>query len=387
MDILTKNDIKKLIEERDAYCISMYMPTIEKGSETEQNAIRFKNLIGKADSELEKLNFRTDIREAALRPARELIEDNDFWQHQSDGLAFFRSSDNVFYYRLPLDLEELAIVSNRFHIKPLLSLMRGDGHFYILSLNMNQIQLFQCTKQRISEVELSNAPDSLAEALKYDEPERQLQFHTGTGQKPGDRAAMHHGQGKSVGIDDAEQKKNIVRFFKQVDNGLTEFLPDHNAPLVIAGIDYLLPLYREANSYPKLMEEGISRNPDDLNEQELHKKALTVVEPYFKEAEKRATEKYLDLSGSNKTSDDVVEVVKEAHHQRIESLFVKSGEQVWGVFEKDTGEVKLHPESKVGDEDLLDLATAQTVMNGGSVYIVNPENMPGESELAAVYRN
>jgi len=45
-------------------------------------------------------------------------------------------------------------------------------------------------------VELEDVPQSIAEALRYDDPEKSLQFHTGTsGGGNGERAAMFHGQG------------------------------------------------------------------------------------------------------------------------------------------------------------------------------------------------
>jgi len=64
----------------------------------------------------------------------------------------------------------------------------------------------------VKEVELENTPQSLSEAFKYDDPEKQLQFHTRAPAAGGERAAMFHGHG--VGKDDA--KDNILRFFHQV---------------------------------------------------------------------------------------------------------------------------------------------------------------------------
>ena len=46
----------------------------------------------------------------------------------------------------------------------------------------------------------------------------------------------------------------------------------------------------------------------------------------------------------------------------------------------------LEPEPAPGDEDLLDLAAIQTILNGGTVYVVEPEQVPGQTLLAAVFR-
>ena len=39
-----------------------------------------------------------------------------------------------------------------------------------------------------------------------------------------------------------------------------------------------------------------------------------------------------------------------------------------------------------GDEDLLDLAAIQTLLHDGPVYAVEPEQVPGDGPLAALFR-
>jgi hypothetical protein len=40
----------------------------------------------------------------------------------------------------------------------------------------------------------------------------------------------------------------------------------------------------------------------------------------------------------------------------------------------------------VGNEDLLDASDVHTLLNGGTVYAVEPEQVPGGSLLAAIFR-
>ncbi|CAN5572523.1 hypothetical protein BH10CHL1_BH10CHL1_26170 [soil metagenome] len=75
-----------------------------------------------------------------------------FWQHQAEGLALFLQADAFFYYRLPLQLEEHVLINQRFHIKLLLPILYGDGRFYRLKLDQNQVQLFQGTGFSVSEI-------------------------------------------------------------------------------------------------------------------------------------------------------------------------------------------------------------------------------------------
>jgi len=75
-----------------------------------------------------------------------------------------------------------------------------------------------------------------------------------------------------------------------------------------------------------------------------------------------------------------------AHHGRVDVLFVALGIQVWGAIDLSTNTVHEHEDHEPGDEDLLDLAAIQTILNGGIVYAVEPEQVPDHAPLAAVFR-
>ena len=52
------------------------------------------------------------------------------------------------------------------------------------------------------------------------------------------------------------------------------------------------------------------------------------------------------------------------------------GERSWGTFDEDADEVTIHEDREPGDEDLLDRAALETMLNGGTVYAVKQEAMP-----------
>jgi hypothetical protein len=381
MNLFSIDELAILTAQSNNTCVSIYMPTYRRAADTLQNPIRFKNLIREAEEKLVESGLRPQDAKDLLQPAQELDE-YEFWQHQSDGLAMFISNNFFSYYCVPIDFQELVVVTDRFHLKPLISLLTGDGLFHILALSQNQVKLFQSTRYSVSEVELDNVPTSIAEALKYDDPEKSLQFHTRTPQGSGDRAAIFHGHG--AGNDDS--KENILRYFRKVDDGLQELLKNQRSPLVLAGVDYLLPIYKQANSYPNLIDEGITGNPDELKAEELHAQAWQIVQPYFEEAQQEAIASYQALLGTGKTASSIQEVVTAAYYQRVESLFVPVGQQKWGLFNPSTNRVQVHPEPETGDEDLMDFAALHTLLNGGTVFAVSPEQVPGDKPIAAILR-
>ncbi len=382
LDKFTTGDLKILIEKQIGLCISTYMPTHRAGAETQQGPVRLKNLLGEAETKLLAYGLRALEVKKLLKPAQELLLNSFFWQQQSDGLAIFLSSKISRCYRLPLGFEDLTAVSRRFHLKPLFPLFCGNISFHLLALSKNKVRLFQGNRYAIDEIELEGVPTNLAEALKFDDIEKQLQFHTRTPGGTGKRAAIFYGHG--VGKDEA--KDNILRYFRQIDQGLQKSFGQEKTPLVFAGVDYLFSLYREANSYPHLLGNGITGNPDELKAEELHKRAWEIVEPIFQKSQEEAISQYKQLAGTGRTSSDLKEILPKAHQGRVDKLFVALGIQEWGTFDPRDNRVFTHQEQEPEDSDLFDLAAIHTLLNRGAVFAIEPDKMPDNAPLTAIFR-
>lgn len=382
MSLQSKSELRVLAEARLGWHVSLYMPFYSPGLEAQQNPIRLRNLLNTAEEQLISSGLRGPEARDLLAPARRLVTDSPFWRYQSEGLAVFCAEDWFHSYRLPLRFAELVVVADRFHVKPLLPLLSGDGHFYVLALSQNEIRLLEGSRSSVAALELEEVPESLSEALKWDDPERQLQFHTGTGERTNGRAAIFHGHG--VGTGDA--KTNILRYFQQVDDGICRILAEDPAPLVLAGVDYLLPIYRSASEHPNLVEAAITGNPEELSDAELHQAAWQLVQPLFAQAEEAAAARYRRLAGTGLAITGLDEVLVAAHHGRVDTLFVALGRQRWGRFDDTSQRSELREEPEPGDEDLLDLAAVQTLLQGGTIYVVEPDQIPAAADVAAILR-
>jgi hypothetical protein len=379
MDILTRDELEQLMRKEQSWCISIYLPTHSTGTEAQQDPIRLKNLLGEAEKRLSDQGVgRRDVQKM-LEPASKFLQDAHFWQHQSNGLAIFLSSNRVRRYRLPLNFEELLVVENHFYIKPLLPLFTGDGQFYILALSQNEIRLLNGTRDSVSEVDIGQVGGSLAEAIPSANHQMSLQLHTS-----GSGSVTFHGQGGG----NTSAKNELLRYFRLVSDGLTEFLQEDRAPLVLAGVEYLLPIYKEANTYPNLIDEVIKGNPDLLRADELHKSAWNILGPLFQVAQEEAVAQYKQLAGqtSERATDTLEKIVPTAYHGQVETLLVAAGMQQWGFFNPVTNEIEIHDHMETGDEHLLDLAAVQTYLKGGIVYTMEPEKVPGGKNVAAVLR-
>ena len=384
MEILSRAELKRLIQIGDRCCISIYMPTHPSTAETEQDQIRFKNLLRRAEKSIEAMQPRGGSLSDNLASAGHLLQDVSFWLKTTNGLALFISSEQFLRYRLPIKFDDLVVTANRFHITPLLPIFSGDGRFYILALSQNEVRFFQCSRFSNMQIDLPEVSGGMRETLGFDdESGTQLQFHTGTAGGDTRRPAMFHGHA----IDAEEDKNEIFQYFRGVDRNVQGILRDQTAPLVLAGVDYLLSLYKEAATYPRLLDEGLSGNPEGRSADDLHAAAWKIVKPYFMKDQQEALARYRRNAGTGTTSHDLGQIVPAARHSQVEVLFVTLDEQRWGRYDPDRNTVTLHDRARNDGEDLLNLAAVETLMHGGTVFALNSGQLPEpESSAAALLR-
>ncbi|MBI2267209.1 MAG: hypothetical protein HYU64_18945 [Armatimonadetes bacterium] len=383
MATLTRNDVEALIEKHTNLCVSLFMPAHPGGVEAQQNnMIRFKNMVRQAGENLATKGLRTREVNEFLAPAHKLLEDGPFWRRQEGGVAVFLSSHEFRHFCLPYHFEELVAVNDRFHIKPLLPLLSGDGQFFLLALSQHNMRLLQGTRANIGEVRIPGVPGSREEAVRYDSPAKQVHFHARSKGRTGGQSVIFHGQG----VGDEDLKEDLRTYCHQIDKGLHGRLKNEHAPLILAAVDYLHPIYREVNTYPYLVDQGLIGNPERLSPKELHEQAWEIIKPHFLEGRRLAIAQYKHFSGTGRSSMDVREIVPEAFRGRVEFLFIATGSQQWGTVDADKGEIRFCEEGGPGCQDLLDLAAVQTLVHKGTVYAVEPEEMPVPTPLAAVFR-
>ena len=381
---VTKDDIERLVKAHSSEhkCVSFYFPTVRGGKEAQQNPLRLKNLYRQAHSQLQELGLGEEDAKKYLKPVASLIEDQDFWLHPTDGAAVFLAPDFWQTIKLPYSVSEVLTVADSFHLKPLLPMLEENVGFYVLSLSQNRVQLYEADRYSIAEVPLGNAPKSLQEALRFDQYEPSRQMHSAAPGSNGGLTGIRHGQGPGG----EDEKKNLRQFFHQVDRGLNAELANKDLPLLLAGVDYYLPIFREVSSYPKLLDDIIPGNPEHKPANELRDEGWQRVERHLDQELERIGETVRDGVATGKGSSDLESVVPAAYHGRVATCFVALGVQQWGHFNEEEGSVQFVNEEQPSVKDLLDFVAVHTWLHRGEVYPVKPEFVPGGGKVAALYR-
>jgi hypothetical protein len=97
--------IDALLESKTYPAISIYLPTSRAGQVAEDR-IRLKNQLQRAEEKLEALGFNRRAFDPWLKPAYELVEDDEFLNHLSDGLALYIAPDFFQVEEAPIDFKE-----------------------------------------------------------------------------------------------------------------------------------------------------------------------------------------------------------------------------------------------------------------------------------------
>jgi hypothetical protein len=379
----TRAELQKLAEHTDGPCVSIYMPTHPVGRQARQDPIRFKNALKLAEE-------RLDGDKAWLERARELLDDERFWSNNASGLAVFGCGEILEWYRLPFEVDEQVIVAPRFHLRPLFPVIAGDGRFHLLALAQGGLRLFRGSRHALEELDTDPLPNDLRDALREDVPERSHETQVRSPGKRGANPDVFHGES----VSDIDHKNRILRYFREVDASVRSAMPDVFAtPLVLAGVEYLLPLYREASTHPRVVDGGVIGNAEGLKLDELHAPAWKLVEPLYTQAETEARARFDEFAGQQakrvaplRALGTIAEVVPAASDGRIDTLFVAAETHCWGRYDEATHRVEVRDEPLDGDEDLLDRAALSTFLNGGAVYAVPRDSVPGGRHVAAVLR-
>jgi len=388
--MITKKKVLELSEIHSEFCVSIFTPTHRAGKETftgkenfsGKDALYLKNQLKDIKLKLGKLGMSEQDIEKFVKPVNDLVNDSEFWRHQSDGLVIFLSDNLYKKYTVPVYFEAFNYVSNEFYLKPLMPLFNGDGLFYLLTLKMDEVKFYEGTRHSITEIVINDlTPSQLEDSVGYDYEQKSLQSRSQQGNKG---EGMFHGHGDS----DSELKNELLKYFREIDKGLMTILhDDQKPPLVICCLDYHFPIYQEVNSYQNLFSQYISGNPADKDILLLHEEAWELLQSYFSKNRQEKIDQFSKFIGTGKASSNLNEILPAALEGKIDTLFLENRADIFGTYTPSTQEVQIQETHEIPNISLMNLVAMKVLIKGGIVYLFEKEDMPdGSSKINALYR-
>jgi len=277
MNLLTSDMMPELLSVNAGTCISLYMPTHRTHPDNLQDPILFKNLIKKLEQSLLQQYSALEAT-ILLKPFVELANNEEFWNHTLDGLAVLGTVGIFRTIGLPLSIEELTVVADSFHTKPLRKHLQSVERYNVLGLSLHDYHIYEGNRNSLTELALApGIPKNIKEALgdELTDKHSTVASYGGVG---GESSNMHHGHGgKADEVDiDAE------RFFRFVAKTINDhYSKPSGLPLILAALPEHHNLFHKVSNILSLLPGGIDVNPKSVETGELVKRAWEAMEPYY----------------------------------------------------------------------------------------------------------
>ncbi|HZB13554.1 MAG TPA: hypothetical protein VE467_11015 [Chryseolinea sp.] len=380
---LSKEALQNLAGYEGDNCISVYMPTHKSGVEVNEQVdlINFKNQLQKIESLLKEKNVDETKIARILKPGYDLLRNDNFWREMSSGLAVFLGDGSLQFIRMPGTTAEKLHINSSFLLSPLLPVLNSPQFFYLLIISKKSSKLFRVDNFGIRYIEIKELPNGVDDVVHFEEKDDQKLFRTGS--SGAGQGANYHG----IGAGKPDEKENISMYLDEVDETLwKEILGTANVPLLLGGVEYLIPLFKKVSRYKNIWETSLTGNLEHENEQSLFAQARKIMEPYFQEPLRKALAGYGNQSATPLTSSVPTVIIPAAYYSRVAYLFVQKDTEVWGRFDVQKNSLKIHEQQMDNDENLVDKAIVRTILNGGEVHMVDKNDMPADSQMAAIMR-
>lgn len=318
--------VLNLTPKNDFPCLSLY-------ADSERELV---TLLSKAE-ELGAKRYSAKTLDSLLRPIHGFLKN----QQKEVGdvpIALFCTSSFAGYSRLPFKANPLAVVSNSFHIKPLLKWMQREHPFSLLQLKEQEAVLYQGSLSYFEEIE----------KLPYNE------------------------------------LRTMDGVFNALDRAVYRSIQSSRVPLLLAGEFDLIESYRTVSGYKAILDDAILDPSLLISQEKLHAAAIRVLEPFLEQKENALLSSFRTAERSGRTSAILQEIVQLALVGRVKHLFINEKMHVWGKINSDTASFTYSSRQTAPEDDVLDDLAEIVLKRHGVVTVLPPMKMPNGKAACAI---
>ena len=371
--------LKPLLADYPAPCLSLYQPTYRAFPDSQQNPVRYRNLVKELKTALEKTPD-ADF-EALLAPFERLLTDEEFWAHPQDGIAVFSAPGFSHIEKVQRTLPELVMVNDHLYVKPLVRVFQSEDMYQVLALDREEVKLYQGNRYVLDEIVLAPSVPKTIEAALGERVTLQGTEKKGTSGpgRPGHAGSgAFHGHGSKTD----EPLLDIERYFRAVDRAIMEaHSKPSELPLILAALPEYHSRFKEISHNPFLLDEAIAINADAFTPDVLRDKAWRVMEPRYHARLQQLLDSYHAARARGLATDDLTHALEFATDGRIGTLLIEADRRLPGHVD---GSMPRPADDDAGD--MLDDLAERVLKTGGQVIVAPKGSMPSASGLAAVFR-
>lgn len=358
-------------------CVTLLLPPYRPGASGEAPATLLKTLLREAENKLTARNVpETEIADL-LEPLRQLSHEEDSLSGSGFPRVIFRSPGLLHQFELPVAPPDarVCVVGGCFWLRPILNSLALPGHVYVLEINKEAVELLTCGFTGVATADLpKGTPKTMDEALQLDAPDHDLRDRSASGPSTGAMTGVSFGTG--TGRED--HRVYLRDFYLAVNRGINELLRWNQAPLILAGVDEDVVVYRSINSYPRLLEQSIHGSPGgSMTTSQVLRNAHEIALADIQQRASRELADSRERLGPARLSIHLAQILQAAVEGRVSDLYLDENAERIGDFDGRMfgGATNWHA------EELLNVAAVETLLRSGFVYSL-PTHMMGDPSVA-----
>jgi len=370
-DIPNRLDVEALATTREPGCVSIYLPAGNLPAEADQAKIQLKNLLRTAVDQLVAADTPAAIVGAITESVEDLIGDRDFWRYQSTSLAVFVNATTRTTYRLPSVLVSAVEVSDRFYIKPLLRAVTFPQAALVLALAQNSVRLIEISAdQPANRLDIEDLPEDVADAVG-------LESVRGRSADSNDRGGRVQGD---------EGHKVRMREYSQAITKAIRPKVVGSRPMILAGAEPLVSIYRSVSTHPRLTDAVIAGNPEERSDEQLAAAARPILDALYAAELDAIKERFGSNAAHGRAVTDLTDIARAAIGNAIDTLLFDIDHSIPGSIDDTTGVITFDDEDDAINYGVVDEIVRRALLSGAKVFAVRQDDVPGGNGVAAMVR-
>lgn len=343
-------EIIELAKKNEKPLVSIYMPT-HIGADSQQDPTRLNNLLREANNILsENDEYEIDVEEF-LSEAESIIDDNDFWNKNTDGLGILIDSENTHIFRLNGNIEEELYIGEHFDIIPLIDYYELPNDYYFLDLSKDRFSLYSYKDGKLNETD-----NEIYKRFTDLFDDRDIEVE---GSPTKGKSDSVHGYHTSSSVEEKERDK----YFRYLADELKTFLQNKEEKLILFGTTENISEFKNMIDFD--VYATIEKPFSSIDRKDLYEVLKdNLLDKYIKEIDERIDGLKTEI-GQDRGNDDIYRIKLDAQKGKIETLFLARD---------------------LAHDDEINRLVSDVYIAGGEVVIVDREYNNFDIEAGANYR-
>jgi hypothetical protein len=296
-------------------CVTLLVPPYRPGEIAGSPCAQLKGAI----KVIAEHSFPPAMKATLLEPLERLAESHAFASGCHLSRVILRSRDvfEQFYVRQPVQAS--ITIGGCFWIRKLVGELAIPSRFYILALSKTGVALWQRDEFTIELKHLPGVPDTVSDALALEPPDHDLENRATAGNSRGGLHRIRFGTGSGR----EQEHAHLADYYKLVDNGLQEIVHKSSIPVILAGVEEDVALYRTVSCLLNLAPDTIPGSPDIAHDPSgTLLCAYTILWNWQYELQKRELQTFIERVAPHKISNDSKAILEAAFKGQVGQLYV-----------------------------------------------------------------